>query len=91
MIRADSLKSQVRQCLHFCTADFLSWLAYESAEPKIQTLPNLRLSISSVNDICGLVHLQIEDAGSQKDSLSIVGIPQLPRLIQLRSHRAQTD
>ena len=31
--RADK-KSQVRQCLSFCTADFLSSFAYESAEQK---------------------------------------------------------
>ena len=34
---------QVRQCLGFCTADFLSWLVYESALQKTQTLPNLFL------------------------------------------------
>ena len=42
--RADR-KSQVRQCLGFCTADFCSLLAYESAEQKTQKLPNLRLHI----------------------------------------------
>ena len=33
IIRAD-IKSQVRQCLDFCTADFLLSLAYESADKK---------------------------------------------------------
>ena len=46
--RADR-KSQVRQCLGFCTADFLFSLSYKSAEQKTQTLPKLRLPISSVH------------------------------------------
>ena len=48
MNRADR-NPGVRQCLGFCTADFLSSLAYDSAE-KTQTLPNLRLSISSEHE-----------------------------------------
>ena len=45
MSRADR-KSLVRNCLEFCTADFCTSLAWESAE-KTQTLPNLRLSSGS--------------------------------------------
>jgi len=40
----------VRQCLGFCTADFLSSLAYESAEQKTQTLPNSKTPDTSVRD-----------------------------------------
>ena len=40
-------KSQVRECLGFCTADFWSSLVYKSAEQETQTLPNLTLPISS--------------------------------------------
>ena len=35
----------------FSTADFWYSLAYESAEEKTQTLPNLRLPISSVDNL----------------------------------------
>ena len=38
-----------RQCLGFCTADFWSSLAYESAEQKNQTLPNSRIPDTSVD------------------------------------------
>ena len=43
LIRADR-KSQVRKCFGFCTADFGSLLAYESAEQNSQTLPWLETS-----------------------------------------------
>ena len=44
--RADR-KSQVRQCLVFCSADSSAKEDQKSAVPKIQTLPNLRLPINS--------------------------------------------
>ena len=50
IMRADR-KSQARHCLGFCTADFRSSLVYESAVKK-QTLPNLRLFTTSVNNPC---------------------------------------
>ena len=47
--RADG-KSQVRQCLGFCTADSGQGGPQISCT-KTQTLPNLRLPISSAHDI----------------------------------------
>ena len=43
-------KSQVRQCLVFCSADFIGKGGPKISWTKTQTLPNLRLPISSANN-----------------------------------------